>query len=189
MKWAIIKDGDRKCVRRYIDNMEELANSKYWYIVEAIQKYGINKVLPVIINDRGGYCTVSTEDIIQIVEQNSPPKLSLSDIYSVDDPNFKYGWLSPDCIKYGCDYGEHYQLAIKICEEFFPEEFVAHEDDFLQQKGWIKVDGKTWVGEFSKISNKQAEFLLNNGFTERITGISTFSEYQDFLKWRKISND
>lgn len=186
MKWAIVKDGEKKIVRRYIDNIEEIKNSRYWYIEEAIQKYGEKEVLPVGINSKGGYCTLSKNEIIEIIDQEYPPKLSLGEMYTINSKNFRYGWLSPDCIRYGCDYGEHYQLAIKICEEFFPDEIIVHEDDFLEQKGWIKVDGCTWVGNFSKISNKQAEFLLNNGFKEKITGISELNEFYNFLKRRKI---
>lgn len=53
-KWVIKKNSFNKNeVWRYIDTVEEA--KRYFYIAEAIKKFGADDILPVAVNRLGGY--------------------------------------------------------------------------------------------------------------------------------------
>ena len=133
----------------YVDSIEEA--SEYWYIKDAIRKYGAKEVLPVAINKMGGYHTVNEEEVIAIIESDTWP--SLSSHYAlfqgiVNNPKFDYGWIDLLGNTYSCNYMGHASLAsdlvtmnykVEYTKSKLVEEGINAPDDFLLNKGWIKV--------------------------------------------------
>lgn len=148
-------------VWEYLTALEEVKD--YWYIVQAIQKYGEDYVLPVAMNDRGGYHPLprDSKEIVAIIESDQRPKLRLFQMYSVNNANFRYGWLSPDCTSYSCSYMCHMDCANDIVDELYRGKTMvdSHADDFLLKNGWIKVTNSGWFGWPNKISLEQINFL------------------------------
>ena len=163
-KW-VIKRPAPNCpleVWEYITDVEEA--KEYWYIAQAIDKYGIDTVVPLAMNRLGGYHHLPYDDpeIVCVVESEKKPKLKLFEKYLVNRPDFKYGWLSPDCTSYSCSYMGHINLANDICCELYNKDatgMVALYDEFLLDNGWIKVGRSGWYGRWEKISDQQVEFL------------------------------
>lgn len=147
-KWAFKKNsyGTIECWR-YIDNIDEV--KPYWYIKQAIKEYGIDKILPIFMNDVGGYHPADKNSIVAIIESDEKPSLEIRNKYEniIDNPNFKCGWISPTCHTYSCDYMGHAGLAEELCEMFkYPIKVggIYAPDDTLLGLGWIKItsDGR-----------------------------------------------
>ena len=165
-KWMLIRPYKDSPIQiwEFIDDLQEAL--QYWYVARAISKYGINKVMPIVMNDLGGYHTHRPDapDVVAIIESVEKPGISVFKQYPVNSENFRTGWLSPDCTSFSCEYMGHIGLAMRIVKEFFglPENPTA--DDALLEKGWIKVMNRTWLGEWDKINDKQMAFLEEKGF-------------------------
>jgi len=163
-KWVIKKNDFGKLeVWEYIDNEEEAR--KYCYISQAIDKYGLENVVPLAMNPYGGYHSLKYDiehgNIVNIIESEEEPKLELWQEYEVNNENFHYGWVSPDCITYGCNYMGHTSLAIRICETFY-NKIGNLADDWLLEHGWVKVDNQGWLGYLWKMNDKQVKWLEQN---------------------------
>lgn len=139
---------------------------KYWYVARAIRKYGVEKVMPIVMNDMGGYHTHRPDapDVLSIIESEEKPKISVFRQYTVNDEHFNTGWLSPECTSFSCHYMGHIRLAMDICRDIYgmPETDIA--DDILLGKGWVKVQCGKWFADWYKINDKQAAYLEKKGF-------------------------
>jgi len=165
-KWVIKRspyDNNIFEVWEYITDVEEA--KKYWYISQAIRKYGEDKVVPLAMNNFGGYHWLPYDDpsIVCVVESEEEPTLKLFQQYAINQSDFHYGWLSPDCTSYTCHYMGHCQLASDICRELYNNKVDALADEFLLNNGWIKVATDGWYGRWDKINDKQVMFLDNKG--------------------------
>lgn len=163
-KWAFIKksNGSIECWR-YIDNLSEL--KPFWYILEAINKYGYDDVMPVVVNSLGGYHSVNPEDIVNIIESEIEPGYALKDKYMKikNNPDFDCGWIDLHGNTYSCNVYGHLSLAQDLCQTIFPKsygEYVASScisapDDFLLDAGFIKIyDGHRHACLWDKVSNE-----------------------------------
>lgn len=63
------------------------------------------------------------------------------------------GWLTPDGLFYGCEYGGHQNL----CGDLEVDSFQ------IERKGWLKLQRKEWIGYFGKdpITQKQIDALYD----------------------------
>jgi hypothetical protein len=63
------------------------------------------------------------------------------------------GWLTPEGLFYGCQYGGHQNL----CGDLEVDSFQ------IERKGWLKLQRKEWVGYFGKdpITQKQIDALYD----------------------------
>ena len=135
-------------VWEYIDDINEA--NKYWYVRKAIREIGADKILPICMNKLGGYhtlykphlkCIVEAEDFPSIATH---PHLFTSDI---NNPNFSCGWIDLQGNTYLCSYMGHLTLAEDLVAMCYKEDYQKWEienryraaDDFLIQKGWIRV--------------------------------------------------
>lgn len=149
-KYCIYKraDGDIECWE-YIDDLEEAM--QYWYVSMAIDKYGVEDTMPICMNKCGGYHSFYKPECIAIIESDTWPSLSTHyDLFRsiVNNENFKYGWIDPLGNTYMCQYMEHASLATELVTINYPNEWTRYitsedsynnPDDFLLNKGWIKV--------------------------------------------------
>lgn len=165
-KWMLIQRYPTSPVEiwEYIDDLREAM--KYWYVARAIQKYGVEKVMPIVMNDMGGYHTHRPDcsDVLAIIESEEKPNVSVFRKYPVNNEHFDTGWLSPECTSFSCHYMGHIRLAMDICRDIYgmPETNIA--DDVLLGKGWIKVQNGRWLAMWDKINDEQALYIEKKGF-------------------------
>lgn len=134
-----------------------LSNNTHYLFVEPDDRYGW-----VYRNINGGFCTKECIEIIasgiftgtkeQFVE------LHRKEFYSyLIKKNSPYGWLSPFCEWYPCDYTNHRELA---------EDYFGYDEKELEDKGWIKVhkdlNSNEPVYSQYKATEKQLEWLYNH---------------------------
>jgi hypothetical protein len=136
-------------VWEYIDDLEEAC--QYWYIRDVIEKYGVDEVMPIVMNKVGGYHTFYKPDCIAIIESDTWPSIaSHYDLFKsiINSKNFNYGWIDPLGNTYKCQMYGHTSLAkdlvtLNYAEEYSKSKLVKEHidapDDFLLSKGWIKV--------------------------------------------------
>lgn len=191
MKWVIKKGISGKLeVWEYIDTVEDA--SEYWYVKQAMRKYGVENVLPIAMNDYGGYHSlkhdIETGNIVKVVEQDNKPVLDLSDRYYVNDADFHCGWVSPDCNTYSCGYMEHLDLAEDICEFVYKRFGDNRCDDFLLEQGWIKVYTEGWTGDWERINDEQIRLMENKGIKHHVSPNMDYTQLvefkNDWIKWK-----
>lgn len=169
-QWVIKKspyDPNRLEVWEYITDLDEAMS--YWYVCQAIEKYGVDKMMPIAMNDLGGYHTLKPDNpsIVKIVLSEEKPKLDLKDAYPINDPDFKCGWISPDCTTYSCGYMEHIDCAMAIREYLYDKKGEVIADDHLLDCGWVKLlSGQRWLGYLHKMNDKQMKFIEDRGWTK-----------------------
>ena len=166
-KWMLIQRYKDSPIEtwEFIDDLQEAL--QYWYVAQAIRDFGVNKIMPIVMNDLGGYHQHRPDapDVLAIIESEEKPNISVFKQYPVNSEHFHTGWLSPDCTSFSCSYMGHIHLAMKIIHELLnmPESVVA--DDVLLEKGWIKVMNGKWLGYWDNINDEQVIFLEKKGFT------------------------
>ena len=132
----------------YIDDIEEAMS--YWHVRMAIDKFGVEGTLPVCMNKNGGYHTFYKPDCIAIIESDTWPSLSSHyDLFKgiINNEKFNYGWIDHLGNTYSCRYMEHASLAHELVTMNYKVEWtdsivkdnINAPDDFLLNKGWIKV--------------------------------------------------
>lgn len=168
-KWVIKQpcEGAPLQIWEYIDTYEEA--SKYWYVNKAMRDYGVDEVLPIAMNDLGGYHSLKycQKEIVEIIESETKPKIDLIRVYPIAKDRVAHGWMSPECVIYTCDYYGHVGCAKKICEEFYDGPFYRNEsgnlinapDEKLLNNGWIKILSWKWLGLLWKVNDKQIKRL------------------------------
>lgn len=136
-------------VWEYIDDIK--VASKYWYVQLAIDKYGVNDVMPICMNKSGGYHTCYMPQVKCIIEADTWPTLDTHrELFTSDinNPSFNCGWIDPQGNTYMCNYMGHTGLASELVVVFYKESYTKHRtekdlvndpDDFLIEKGWIRV--------------------------------------------------
>lgn len=148
-KYCIYKRADGNIEAwEYIDDLKEAV--RYWYVKDAIEKYGVNNVMPICMNKVGGYHTFYKPECIAIIESDTWPTLSSHyNLFKgiINSKNFNYGWIDPLGNTYYCDYMQHASLATELVTMNYKVEYTDAQvkskinapDDFLLNKGWIKV--------------------------------------------------
>jgi hypothetical protein len=133
----------------YIDNLKEAVS--YWYVRDAMDKYGVNDVMPICMNKMGGYHTFYKPECIAIIESDTWPSLSSHyDLFKgiINNEKFNYGWIDTLGNTYMCQYMGHASLAselvtmnykVEYTKSALVEQGIDAPDDFLLKKGWIKV--------------------------------------------------
>lgn len=170
MKQWVIKrspcDPNRLEVWEYITDLDEAMS--YWYVRQAIEEYGVDDMMPIAMNDLGGYHTLKPDDpsVVKIVLSEEKPKLDLKDVYPINELDFKCGWLSPECDTYGCGYMEHWNCADAIMQYLFNKNSDVLADDKLLDLGWVKIESsKRWLGYLHKMNDKQMRFIEEKGWS------------------------
>ena len=134
-------------VWRYIDDPKEART--YWYVSYAMDKYGVENTLPILMNRMGGYHTAHSESIICIIESESWPSLGTRRqfIPLVNNPKFTCGWIDAVGNTYRCAEYQHLNMAEDIANEYYHDAWVKFRskhhncpDDFLLEMGFIKID-------------------------------------------------
>lgn len=169
-KWAFKKTPRSVELWEFIDDVD-YANS-FWYVAEAIKKYGVKDTMPILMNDNGGYHSADMDSIIAIIESDTKPSFDIRDKYQkiVDNPKFNCGWISPSGHTYSCSYMGHSSMAEEICKMFgYPikKDGLYIPDDTLLENGFVKVceDGH-YICVWSKVNDKQASIIEQFGFKE-----------------------
>ena len=133
----------------YIDDLDEAMS--FWYVRHAIDKYGVEDVMPICMNKCGGYHSFYAPECIAIIESDTWPSLSSHyDLFKgiVNNEKFNYGWIDPLGNTYSCQYMQHASLAAELVTINYKVEYskskliedkINAPDDFLLHKGWIKV--------------------------------------------------
>lgn len=165
-KWAFIQkdNGSVECWR-YIDSLVDVR--PYWYIMDAIHKYGYDDVMPIMMNRVGGYHSARGDNIITIIEAETEPSLDQKDQYMKirNNPNFDCGWIGPDGTTYFCNEYGHLDLAEELCNLFFENSStmdcrINAPDEFLVNHGFIKIyEGKRHYCLWQQVSKEAAKVL------------------------------
>ena len=136
-------------VWEYIDDLKEAL--QYWYVQLAIDKYGVEDVMPICMNKVGGYHTCWKPDVKCIIEADEWPSIaSHKELFShnINNPEFSCGWIDTLGNTYMCNYMQHASLAHDLVVMCYKQEYTTYKeahnninvpDDFLIDKGWIKV--------------------------------------------------
>lgn len=160
-KWVIKRSpSGNLSVWEYIESEAEA--SQYWWVDQAIRKWGASKILPIAMNECGGYhhCKPDDEDVVQIIESETEPILSVYKQYKVNDPKIAHGWMAPDGTTFSCEWMGHMGLARKLCGQLHVTQKPSnHEDDDLLAAGWIKISEGKWYGDWDKINDTQVRKL------------------------------
>lgn len=148
-KYCIYKKpwGDIECWE-YINDLDEAMS--YWYVSMAIDKYGVEDTMPICMNKCGGYHSFYEPECIAIIESDTWPSLSSHyELFKsiVNNENFSYGWIDPLGNTYMCQYMGHASLASELVTINYKVEYtkktvedsINAPDEFLLNKGWIKV--------------------------------------------------
>ena len=116
----------------------------------------------IYFNSKGGFCT---SECIEIVESGTYTgtkeqfvALHRKDFFSyLIKKNSPYGWLSPFCEWYPCDYTHHQDIA---------EDYLGYDEHELEKRGWVKVfkefDSDKAVYSQYEANEKQLEWLGNH---------------------------
>lgn len=116
----------------------------------------------IYYNSKGGFCT---SECIEIVESGTYTgtkeqfvALHRKDFFSyLIKKNSPYGWLSPFCEWYPCDYTHHQDIA---------EDYLGYDEHELEKRGWVKVfkefDSDKAVYSQYEANEKQLEWLGNH---------------------------
>lgn len=155
-------------VWEYIDDVEEAR--KYWYVDQAIDKYGVESMMPIVMNKLGGYHTHKPDapDVIDIVEATDWPNLKLYEVYPRNREDFKTGWVAPNGDTYSCDVFDHLDCSTKICTCLYGEHTKTLSDEFLLKLGWFKCTNRKYTGYHYKMSEPQAKLFYDKCFTSDI---------------------
>ena len=132
----------------YIDDLDEAM--KFWYVRMSIDKYGIEGTMPICMNKCGGYHQFWEPECIAIIESDTWPSLSSHyDLFKgiVNNEKFNYGWIDTLGNTYACQYMGHTSLASELVVMNYKVEYSKYRttenidapDEFLLNKGWIKV--------------------------------------------------
>lgn len=161
-KWVVKqpRKGAPLEIWEYIDTVEEA--TEYPYVKQAIRKYGANKVVPLAMNDFGGYHHIPADspEIVEIIVSEEPPKISVYKLYPVNAQSIHNGWMNPNGTTFSCGAYGHICCAEKLVEEFNVPEFgTIHADEALLEHGWIKIFSGSWYGRWGKINDKQIQIL------------------------------
>ncbi|MDD3020929.1 MAG: hypothetical protein PHX61_08135 [Alphaproteobacteria bacterium] len=178
-KWVIKQyaEGAPLELWEYIDSVEEAM--KYVYVAQAIRKYGVDQVVPLAMNKLGGYHHLprDSKEIVQIIESDEAPTLSVYRQYPVNATTIQNGWMHPNGTTFECGSYGHISCALQLCNEFHvPEAGTIHDDEALLEHGWIKIFNGEWYGRWKKINDNQIRILETLGITPMNGGEMRYSE-------------
>lgn len=169
-KYMIIESpyNGSKAVWEYIDDLDEAMS--YWYVRQAIEKYGVESMMPIVMNKLGGYHTHKPDapDVVDIIESYDWPDLNAWELYPRNRKDFKTGWISPTGDTYSCDVFDHVDCAMKLARQLYGEHTATLADDFLLRIGWFKCSNRKYTGWVRKMSEVQAKYFYDNCFTGEI---------------------
>jgi hypothetical protein len=147
-KWAVVNNRGQMEVWEYMDTWEDVKG--YWYVVDAISKYGYDEIMPICMNRMGGYHSFSPEQIVEIIKCETRPTFHTYDrlkSYFLNQEYFCCGWIAPNGDTYSCGHYGHISMAGEIVDYIYHDSYrvwmkINHNapDDFLLQNGWIKID-------------------------------------------------
>lgn len=165
-KWVIKQPykGEKLEIWEYIDTVE--AAVKIPYVAMAINKYGADRVVPLAMNDRGGYhyLPADSAEIVKIIECDEKPKLSVYEQYPVNSAHLRDGWMSPDGTTFSCGAYGHIDSASSLCDELrVPMGGSLNGDEALINAGWIKIMNGEWFGSWRKVRDDQIRALESLG--------------------------
>ena len=168
-KWVVKKPyDDSPCeIWRYIETEEQAR--KYPYISRAIDKYGVDEIVPLAMNSHGGYHTLPKDSpsIIRFIISEETPTIDIEEQYPVNSENIADSWVSPSCVTYTCGSYGHIDCAERLCDSYGynRSEYGCPADEILFEKGWIKIMRNQWYGHWSYITDRQVLFLTNRGIS------------------------
>lgn len=168
-KYMLIRgyDGSTQ-VWEYIEDVEEART--YWYVADAIDKYGVESMMPIVMNKLGGYHThkPDADDVIGIIESEDWPTLKVWESYPMNATDFKTGWISPDGNTFKCSVYEHLDCSEAIAAQFYGEHTKTISDSFLLKCGWFKCSNKKYSGYHHRMSDAQAQYFLDHNFRSEL---------------------
>lgn len=134
-----------------------LSDSSRYLFVEHDDRYGL-----IYRNVSGGFCLECCIKILESGIYTGSKKqfieLHRKEFYShLIKKESAYGWLSPFCEWYPCDYLHHQDIA---------EDYLGYSGEELEERGWIKVfkeyDSDNAVYATPHANSKQLEWLYNH---------------------------
>lgn len=148
----------------YIDDLDEAMS--YWYVRQAIEKYGVESMMPIVMNKLGGYHThkPDADDVIKIIEAPDWPDLKVWEMYPMNRPDFRTGWIAPNGDTYKCDIFDHLDCAEALATQLYGKHTKTICDQFLLKCGWFKCSNRKYSGYHRRMSDDQAKYFLEHDF-------------------------
>ena len=177
-KYAVYSSPTGDYCYRYADSAEALEGTGFEEIITEEQ-------LPVVFDGRGGYYHFRPDErgFKKVIESDKEYPLELEEMYKLNDPGFKLGWISPDGDTYSCAFTNHNKCAQMIARKFYPGS--RFPERTLDRNGWLQVmdswDGtREHHGQFvytekGSITRRQADRLFD-------LGLYNNSEVQKLIK-------
>lgn len=152
----------------YIDDLEEAMS--YWYVRQAIEKYGVESMMPIVMNKLGGYHThrPDADDVIKIIEAPDWPDLKVWEMYPMNSDKFRTGWIAPNGDTFMCDVYDHVDCAQALATQLYGGHTKTICDSFLLKCGWFKCSNRKYTGWMRRMSDAQAKYFLDHNFTSDI---------------------
>lgn len=180
-KYAVYNSPTGSYCYRYADTLEALSGTGFENIITEEQ-------LPVVFDGRGGYSRFRSDEygFDRIIESDKETPLELEEMYRLNDPGFKLGWISPEGNTYSCGYTSHNKCAKMIVQKFYKGS--RFPEKTLDRNGWLQVID-SWDGteqqhgqfvftEQGRITRKQADKLFDLGLyqNEEVKKLIAYSE-------------
>lgn len=140
---------------KYADG--SVSEETHYLFAEPSDRYGW-----IYRNIHGGFCLKECIEIIESGVFNGRKEqfaeLHRKEFYSyLIKKNSPYGWLSPFCEWYPCQYTKHQELA---------EDYFGYGEEELEHRGWVKVfneyDSDKAVYAQHEANERQLEWLRNH---------------------------
>ena len=177
-KYAVYGSPTGEYCYRYADTMDDLAGTGFEELITEEQ-------LPVVFDGSGGYFRFREDDhsFRRIIESDKEYPLELEEMFKLNDPDFKLGWISPDGDTYSCAFTNHNKCAKMIAMKYYPG--ARFPERTLDKNGWLQVMD-SWDGtqqhhgqfvytEKGFITKRQADKLFD-------LGLYNNSEVQQMIK-------
>ena len=115
-KYAVYGSPTGEYCYRYADTLDDLDGTGFEELITEEQ-------LPVVFDGRGGYFRFREDDhsFRRIIESDKEYPLELEEMFKLNDPDFKLGWISPDGDTYSCAFTNHNKCAKMIAMKYYPD--------------------------------------------------------------------
>lgn len=159
-KYAIYQGEVGKYAMLYIENIWDF------------RRHGIlgnpyDTEFPIVVNRNGGRHTFDEKyekgflEIKEVLEDEEP--LTREDMFPKNSKDFVYGWIDREGNTYACSEEGHYRSAEYLCLEKGINSY--HEEETLEELGWIKISRKTPYTP----DNKKSQCIYFNSWHSVVT--------------------
>ena len=104
--------------------------------------------------------------------------------YKKNDYSYNSAWVSPSGKYYGCLAGQHHDVGIILCKQFYPD--INHPDEgVMDDKGWLKSSNGAWMMEHEQMMTyQQLDHLKKWMNFHKQTTFKYYSQSYTIREWK-----